>query len=370
MKFSCAKKAFAEALQITSKASSSKQQMPILSGIYLKAKENTLELQATDYELGFIINIPAEVEETGQIVLSGRYLQEVVRKLPGESVSFSFHREENIAHLQSEQANFTLLSMNASEFPIIPAVEGVLSFTIEDGNLRELIKKTVFSCAMDETRPVFTGCLMEVDENTITMAATNTHRLSTKKITLEEPIGSIKIIIPAKSLNELLHIMNPEHPSDVQVTCSHNKISFVFDNIYMTSRLIEGSFPDYKHVIPTEFSTEAQIPVMAFSEAVDRVALISRSNEYNIMRLSFNQNQVHISSNNPDIGNADETVPISMEGPEVNIAFNVKYITDVLKSINGEKCLFSLNQSLNPMRIMEEGDDTFLYVVTPVRTAH
>ena len=370
MKFSCTKKDFTEALQITSKASSSKQQMPILSGIYLNAKENSLELQATDYELGFIVNIPAEVEETGQIVLSGRYLQEVVRKLPGEQVSFTFNREENIAHLQSEQANFTLLSMNASEFPTIPTVEEVLSFTLEDTILRELVKKTVFSCATDETRPVFTGCLMEVNESTVTMAATNTHRLSFKEVTLKEPVGNIKIIIPAKSLNELLHIMNPEHPMDVKVTCSHNKISFSFDNIYMTSRLIEGSFPDYKHVIPTDFATEATIPVNPFSDAVDRVALISRSNEYNIMRFSFTQGQVHISSNNPDIGNAEETVPISLEGPEINIAFNVKYIMDVLKSINGEKCLFSLNQSLNPMRIREDGDDTFLYVVTPVRTAH
>ena len=370
MKFSCAKKAFNEALQIASKASSSKQQMPILSGIYLKAEENTLELQATDYELGFIIRVPAEVEETGQIVLSGRYLQEVVRKLPGNSVLFTFNREENIAHLQSEQANFTLLSMNASEFPTIAKVENVLSFTIPDIILQDLVKKTVFACASDETRPVFTGCYMEVDENIVTMAATNTHRLSVKKVNLEESTGSIKIIIPSKSLNELLHIMNPEQPADVQVTCSHNKISFALNNIYMTSRLIEGAFPDYNRVIPKDFTTEVKLPVDPFSEAVDRVALISRSNEYNIIRLAFTQGQVHISSNNPDIGNAEETVPASVEGPDVNIAFNVKYITDVLKSINGKECLFSLKQNLDPIMIREEKDDNFLYVVTPVRTAH
>lgn len=370
MKFSCSKKDFTEALQVVSKAASNKQQMPILSGIYLKADNYSLELQATDYELGFIVKIQANVESPGQIVLSGRFLQEVVRKLPTEQVIFSFDKEENIAHIQSGQANFTLLSMNASEFPIIHHFEGDLEFVMENDVLQDLIKKTVFSCSTDETRPVFTGCYMEVDNDTITMAATNTHRLSVKSITLDLPLGAIKIIIPAKSLNELLHIMNPDNPTTVHITCSHNRISFSFDNIYMTSRLIEGAFPDYKKVIPNDFSTKVTVDTDLFSAAIDRVSLISRSNEYNIIRLSFTQGQIHISSNNPDIGKAEETVPASVEGPDVNIAFNAKYVTDVFKNIQTNECVLYLQQSLRPMSVRENNNDTFLYVVTPVRTAH
>ena len=370
MKFSCTKKDFADALQVVSKATSSKPQMPILSGIYLKTENNNLEIQATNYELGFVVKIHADIESPGQIVLSGRYLQEVVRKLPQEHVVFSFHQEENIAHIQSGQANFTLLSMNASEFPTISHFEGNLTFTMEDKILCDLIKKTVFSCATDETRPIFTGCYMEVNDKTVTMAATNTHRLSVKKTDFQDSIGNIKIIIPSKSLSELLHILNPDTPTDVHITCSHNRISFSFDNIYMTSRLIEGAFPDYTRVIPKESSTQVTTNTAAFSEAMDRVSLISRSNEYNVIRLEFTQGQIHISSNNPDIGNAEEIVEATVEGPDVNIAFNAKYVTDVLKSIDGENCLFYLNQSLNPMTIRDENDNTFLYVVTPVRTAH
>ncbi len=370
MEFSCTKKDFANSLQIISRAVSSKQQMPILSGIYLKADNNTLELQATDYEIGLIAKIHADITSPGQIVLSGRYLQEVVRKLPGEIVTFSFHREESIANIQSNQSKFTLLCMNPSEFPTIPFLEGDINFTIKNNILQNLIKKTVFACGTDESRPIFTGCYMEVNGITITMAATNMHRLAVKTETFNSPLGNIKIIIPSKTLNELLHIMTSEIPIDVHVSCSHNKISFAFDNIYMTSRLIEGSFPNYQKVIPKESSTKVKINTSEFSSAVDRVSLISRSNEYNIIRLSFSNGQVHISSNSPEIGNAEEIVSASVEGPEVNIAFNAKYITDALKNIDTEECSFALQQSLNPLTIREKGNDTFLYVATPVRTNH
>lgn len=370
MKFSCNRKDLTGALQIVSKAISSKQQMPILSGIYLKAETDTLELQATDYELGLIVKIPASVESQGQIVLSGRYLQEVVRKLPGETVSFTFSKEGNIVHIQSDRANFTLLSMNASEFPVIPYFEGNLSFTVKDTVLKNLIRKTTFSCANDDTRPVFTGCYMEVEDTTVTMAATNMHRLAIKNTVFEESIGNIKIIIPAKTLNELLHIMTSEIPTDVHITCSHNKISFAFDNIYMTSRLIEGAFPDYKRVIPKDFATQVHVKTEELKDAVERVALISRSNEFNVIRFSFSKEQIHISSNNPDIGNAEETVSADIKGPDVNIAFNSKYITDILNIVDTDTCEFYLNETLNPMSVRETGDDTFLYVATPVRTAH
>ena len=164
--------------------------------------------------------------------------------------------------------------------------------------------------------------------------------------------------------------MNPDNPTTVHITCSHNRISFSFDNIYMTSRLIEGAFPDYKKVIPNDFSTKVTVDTDLFSAAIDRVSLISRSNEYNIIRLSFTQGQIHISSNNPDIGKAEETVPASVEGPDVNIAFNAKYVTDVFKNIQTNECVLYLQQSLRPMSVRENNNDTFLYVVTPVRTAH
>ena len=369
MKFSCKKEQLVHAVQIVQKAVSSKPQMPILSGIYLNAFDNTLELQATDYELGISCKIDAQIDEPGAIVLSGRYFQEVVRRLPGEMVEIVTNREDHTLKITSNTAQFNLLSLPAAEFPVLYPLEGTTTFKIRDNVFRELIKKTVFACSQDEARPVFTGGLLEVTNSDVMMVATNTHRLAIKKEYLDEFNGEIKIIIPSKILMELARIMVSEVPSDVVVNCTRNQISFTFDNVYIISRLIEGQFPDYKRVIPEEFATEIILNTDAFSSAVERVSLISRSGDYNVIRLSFNEKSVMITSNNPDIGKAEESVDIALSGKELDIAFNAKYVTDILKNIDCEKIYFSLNTPLSPASIRPCDDDTYNYIITPVRTS-
>lgn len=370
MKITCNRNELVNALQIVTRAVASKPQTPILSGIYLKAENNTLELQATNYEIGLVARIEAEIEEPGELTTAGRYFQEVVRKLPGEKVSLAIGEEENIVHIQSNMAKFTLLSMNAAEFPVIKPFDSDLTFAIKDNILRDLIKKTVFACSDDNSRPVFTGCSLEVTENKVTMAATNTHRLSVKSETFDQSIGNIKVIIPSRILQELLHNMVSDIPTDVNISCSYNQISFSFDNLYMTSRLIEGQFPNYKGVIPPEFATHVSVDTAAFTAAVDRISLISRVGVYNIIKLDFADNQIHITSNNPEIGNAEEYIPAEIDGPGITIAFNAQYIMDVLKNIDSKTCRIALNQPLSPASIQEAEDDSFIYIVTPVRTNH
>ena len=370
MKISCSKSEMVNALQIVTKAIASKPQTPILSGIFLRADNGILEMQATNNEIGLINKIPAEIEEPGQVALGGRYLLEVIRKMPGDSLTLSYNRTEKIVNITSGQANFTLLSMNAAEFPTIKEIESTVNFTIKDNVLRSLIKKTVFACSKDESRPVFTGCSLAVADNKITMAATNMHRLAVKYEQFNEELGNIKVIIPSLILQELLHNMTSEIPTDVQVSCNFNQISFAFDNLYMTSRLIEGAFPDYNNVIPSSHSTLVTLDSAEFNAAVDRVSLISRSGDYNVIKLEFANSQLVISSNNPDVGNAVENIPASIEGPEITIAFNAQYIMDVMKNIDSSKCELRLTQPLSPITIREEHNDAFIYVVTPVRTAH
>lgn len=370
MKLQCVKSELANALQIVSKAVATKPQTPILSGIYLKASEGVLELQATNYEIGIIARIDADIEEPGEIAISGRYFQDVVRSLPGDNVKLIFSREENILHINSNQANFTLVSMNAAEFPTVKELAGDLQFTIKDNVLRGLIKKTAFACATDDGRPVFTGCSLAISDTKVTMAATNTHRLAVKYETFDQNLGKMKIIIPSKTLSELLHNMTSEIPTDVNITCSYNRISFQFDNLFMTSRLIEGQFPDYNRVIPSSFETHVKLDTAAFAGAVDRVSLISRSGEYNIIKLEFAGGTLHITSNNPDIGKAEETIEAEIDGPDLTIAFNAQYIIDVLKTIETKVCRLDLGKPLTPIAMREENDESFIYIVTPVRTQH
>lgn len=287
MKITCNKNELTNALQIVARAVASKPQTPILSGIYLRAEGTTLELQATNYEIGLVARIEAEIEEAGELTVGGRYFQEVVRKLPGENVKLACAADEKIVHIESAMAKFTLLSMNAAEFPTIQPLKGNLDFAIKDNILRDLIKKTVFACSNDEARPVFTGCSLEVTENKVTMAATNTHRLSVKSETFDQSIGNIKVIIPSRILQELLHNMSSDIPTDVKISCSYNQISFSFDNLYMTSRLIEGQFPNYRGVIPPEFATHVKADTASFAAAVDRISLIARAGVYNTIKLEL-----------------------------------------------------------------------------------
>lgn len=369
MKFSCSKEDLVRAVQIVQKGVSSKPQMPILSGIYLKAENNVLELQATDYELGVSCKIKANIDEPGIVVLSGRYFQEVVRRLPGDTVNIFNDQTEHTVKIVSNMAKFNLINLPSAEFPVLRPLEGTTSLMIRDNIFRDLIKKTVFACSTDEAKPIFTGALLEISDSNVTMVATNTHRLAIKREILDDIAGNIKIIIPAKILNELAKIITDDVPNDINITCTNNQICFSFDDIFIISRLIEGQFPNYDRVIPKEFATNIIVNTSEFTEAVERVSLISRSGEYNVIKLSFKDNCVMINSNNPEIGKAEESVDVAISGNGVDIAFNCKYVIDILKNLGSERFYFSLNTPLSAANISPMDDDSFNYIITPVRTS-
>lgn len=379
MNISLAKNDLISALQIVSKGLSTKPQTPILSGIYMTAKEGQLELQTTNYELGFILTIPAEIHNTGTAVLPGKYLTEFARKLPAEEVSIDTDSSNGLAVIQSGAARFTLRTMEISDFPVLHRMDGTLHFTIKDRTLARLVKKSAFACLREEQRdrrPIFTGCQLEVEGKEVTFAATNVHRLAVKSEQLEEDAGQIRVIIPAKFLEEVTRTVSSEVPADIHVTCSYNQVSMSSGSIYMTARLIEGTFPDYRRVIPREenIRTKVTLDAASFASAVDRASLIARTDQYNIVKLSFAQGLMRISSNSPEIGEAEETIPAEVTGDDVTIAFNASYLMDVLKSLDSDTCILSLQGSneqgvnLSPMTIREEADPNYIYVVTPVRT--
>lgn len=367
----CSKELLTHAVQTVQKAVATKSTLPILTGIYLSAKDNQLELQATDYEIGISCKIDAQIEEEGTIVLSGRYFQEVVRKLPGETIEITSSKTDNTIQITSDTSQFNLLSLPAEEFPVLQQIANGNEVSIKDSVLRELIKKTVFACAADEARPIFTGGLLEVKENTIKMVATNTHRLALKKYDYDTNLLSdlIHVIIPAKILVEIARLLITDNLINVTLCCQKNQISFIFNNVYIVSRLIEGQYPDYNKVIPQSFTTKVELPSSHFLDAVERVSLLARDGDYNVIKLQFKKDTVIITSNNPDIGKACETVPALNEGGELEIAFNAKYVTDILKNIDSEKLIFCLNTSLSPACIQPINDNDYLYIITPVRTS-
>ena len=367
MKFTCSRADLSQSIQTVSKAVSSKNQNPILSGIYIKADNNMLELQATDYEIGIICKVEAEIEEAGNIVLSGKYLQEVIRKLPSKNIEFEYDRQEKTTLIKSGNAKFRLLSMPAEDYPVIHKINSDFSFKIMDNVLYELISRTSFACSNEESRPVFTGCLLELSENQVTMVATDTKRLALQTRNLDNFDGQRKMIIPSKILNEIQRLLLSDIPREVNISYTSNQVSFEFDNTYIASRLIDGQFPDYNRVIPNGFSTRIKLNTEEFRSVVERVALISRTNEYKIAAMEFSTGMLRISSNNPEIGNADESLKAEIDGENISISFNVDFVSDVLKIIDTKEFFINLNNSLSPAAIRLVDDDSFTYIITPVR---
>ena len=383
MKLKCIKADLNNAVQIVQKAISNKSTLPILTGIYLSAKEGKLTIEATDYEIGISCTIDANIEIAGDVVLSGRYFQELVKKLPGDTVEISQSREDRTIKISSMKSEFNLLTMPAEEFPVLNKSIGQNSIKIKDNVLRELIKKTVFACATEDSNPVYTGALLENTLEYIRMAATNTHRLAVKKIPQFTQITNddvdnyiagkendklCRLIIPSKVLNELARLMVYDLPIEVEICWEKNKVSFIFENVYFESRLIEGKYPEYNRVIPEKFNTVATIDASIFYDAVERVSLMAKEGNYNVIKFAFGKENINITSSNPGVGKAYESIPVDLDGDEIEISFNAKYIIDILKNITSQNIVFSLNTSLSASCIRPEDDEEYIYIITPVRT--
>ena len=368
MKFKCKKTDIVQALSIVMKAVSPKPQTPILSGIHIKAENNQIVLQATDYQLGIICNIPAEVNIAGSAVLAGRYAQEIIRRLPGEEVDIEYSAEEKMIYIKSNRSRFSILSMEAEDYPTVTKFEGQHNFQISDVTLRDLIVYTSFACSADEARPVFTGCLMDLQEEKVTMVATNTHRMAIKSDRLEDFHGNQRMIIPGKLLNELSKVLQSDMPRTVNISCSNTQISFEVDNVSISSRLIDGKYPDYARAVPLDFKTNITMQTEEIRGIIDRVALISRTNDYNVVTLEFSNGMVKISSMNPEIGNGEEYGTAVIDGEDIRISFNADYLNDALKLIKEQEFTLSMNGPLSSAAIRTASDPYFTYIVTPVRS--
>jgi DNA polymerase-3 subunit beta len=210
---------------------------------------------------------------------------------------------------------------------------------------------------------------LETEGKEVRMVATDIHRLALNQGLIdEEQKNKEACIVPKRVLEELQHITNSEIPEEVKVSFTRSEMSFETEKVYLTTRLIDGQFPDYNRVIPAEFGTRVTMKNVDFLAAVSRVGLIARASDYNILKLIFNMGQVHIYSDNPIVGKAEETVPAVIDGEDVKIAFNASYLLDVLKIINGENIVLSMNDPLKPAAVRDPEKEDFVYIITPVRT--
>ena len=363
MKFSCVKSELVSAVQTAGRFVATKASTPILAGMRLTAGDGVVEISATDYEAGTVLHVKADVEEQGEVVVLGRIFCDTVRVMPGDKVEITL--SDNVVKIQSEQSVFSLLAMSG-EFPKIKPMTGNVSYSIGAKELKELCRKTSFACAADDTRPVFTGVLLETDAGSAHMVATNVHRLAYAEAPTLGADAKWTSIVPKRMIDELGRVLPDE--GSVHVACSDNEVSFAFGESLFTTRVISGSFPDFRRVFPKGATKKATIDVSAFSSALGRVALIAKSSEYNTVNFEFGNGMLKMTSTNPIVGKAVESVAIAYEGEPLEINFNASYVMDVLKVIDGEKVVVEMAEPLKPATFHNEKDNGFLYVATPVRS--
>ena len=366
MIFTCNTSNLNKAIQTVQRAIISKPSTPIFSGIHFKTNVDKLEIIAMDLNMAISCTIDAEIAEAGEIVVSAKHFAELIRKLPGETITITKNTSNKTIKVESGKSEFQLLLMNEDDYPKFPEFNADKTISIEDEKIKELIKKTIFSCSTDEARPLFTGILVEIQDGQITFVGTNTHRLAIKSMNLEaaEPMS---MIIPAKVLSEISRNLTSEVPQEVQISLLNNQIMIVIDNVIIVSRLIEGKFPDYRKVIPPQFSIKTTVNIKEMAGAVERVALFATEGEYSIIKMCVDSNELTITSSSPDVGTGREVIGCVTEGAQLNVAFNSRYILDILKNLESEEAVFYMNTALSPVCVKSTEEEGYTYIVTPVR---
>jgi DNA polymerase-3 subunit beta len=336
----------------------------VLSGILLRAEGGKLHLAATDMELSLRGGVDAQVAGDGSVVVSGRTLLEIVRLLPGDEVSIEHKPEEGIVEIVSGTASYRLHTFATEDFPRLPDVELAQLYPIDRDALLETVARVSRAASRDESRPVLTGILVRFEAGRIVMAATDSYRLSVKETLTTGDLPELEAIIPARALAELGRIAGSAE--EIQLGVHDNHVVFGSEGTWLTTRRIDGQFPNYKQLLPEGFEHEVPVSRDELLDVVRRVSVMAQRNSP--LRLRFAEGELTISAQTQDVGEAKESLPVPFVGEPLEIGFNADFLRDGVESVEGEQAVLKLISSLRPGLITGDGDD-FWYLIMPIRLA-
>ncbi len=368
MKFKCSKNDLLNCLSSVTKTASSKTTMPILEGILIETIGNNVKFTTNDLEIGSEYIIKASVSEEGKTVVDNKMLNEIIRKLEVDEISFEV--ENNTFIIKSASGIFKLSTMNPEEYPKLPVFNIDNSITVNQSIFKDMIKKTIFATSQDENRPIYTGALVTVEDNVLKVVAIDGFRLALKQYLLEKSNNNFKAIIPAKTLAELIKILNDDSESDVKIGVNKNQALFEMGECIVVSRIIEGEFLNYNSVIPNEFETKVKINTKSLLESLDRVSLFSREvsekEKKAPIKINVSMEGIEISCTSL-AGDAKEDVVGVVEGKSLEIGFNPRYLIEALKVIENEEIIMNYTTSVSPMIIKPIHGNDYIYMVLPVK---
>lgn len=362
MKLKVAKSALLEGLQTVQNVVSSRSTLPILSNVLIAAEKGTVTLTTTDLDVTVTCIVEADVSKTGATTLPAKRFSSIVRELPEGGLDLEVD-EKNIAVLKSEGSHFKIIGLSEDEFPPVPKADGKYAYHMEQAVLRDMLRKTSYSVSNDETRYVLNGVFVSFKSGKMTMVATDGRRLALVETELEFPKeAELDMILPAKAVNELLHTL--EDTGDIKIHAKDNMVIFQYGKVLMASKLIEGSYPNYKQVIPSQCEERVTVERESLLAALKRVSLFT-TDKASAAKLIFGKNRLTVTTNTPDVGEAKETIPIKYTGKEISVAFNPDYMMDPLRNLTNDEIYVELTDDLSPGVI--KCDVPFLYVLMPMR---
>ncbi len=364
MKFNCSQKKLSESISTVQKAISSRTTLPILEGVYIEALKDVIRLVGTDLDITIETYIEAEVYEEGSVVIPARIFGDVIRKLPDSDIIFELQDRYKV-DIKCQNIFVTVQGLEPYDYPEIQKIEEDNPTEISQSLLKEIIQQTIFAVATDETRPILTGALMKLENGNITMACIDGYRLALRREQFPESDINTSMIIPGKSLSEISRIISDD---DLNVNISAGDKYILFDLGYtrIISRLLEGDFINYKQIIPQEYKTRVKLDTMLLYKSIERASLMARESKNNLIKLNIQDDKLVITSNS-EVGQIYEEIPIVREGKNIEIAFNARYLLDVLRIMEDQEICLDFTTNVSPCIIRPIEGDTFIYLILPVR---
>jgi DNA polymerase III subunit beta len=351
---------------MVSRVASTRSAIQALSGVLVDVSEDHTTLLATDLEIGLQVSLEADIDHAGRALLPARLLLDVVRSLPGERTAIELRPSEQDVELLSGGAVFHLRTLRAEDFPTLPSPEPTNRLALPAEAFVETVSRVARSASRDETRPVLTGILLSASAQELVMVATDSYRLSVKRTTLDAPLeGSLEANVPARALQELARIAGQADPASLTASVQDGQVVFELDGIVLSSRLIDGQFPNYRQLLPDSVEHELRLATAELTDVVRRISLLAQKNTP--LRMSFREGDLTVSAQTPDVGEASETIPVPFSGEPFEIGFNPEFLKDGLESIDSDELVLKLISPIRPGLIEAPESGDFIYLIMPIR---
>ena len=363
MNIICSKQKLQEGISIVTKAITGKTTMPVLEGIYIKATKEGLTLIGSDIDVSIETKVEADVIQEGSIVIDSRIFSEIIRKLPNSEVKIEIS-ENDLIQITCEKSVFNLVFMNSSDYPSLPSINEDISVEVPQNLLKNMIKGTSFAIAQDETIPRLQGILFEVKNRELNLVALDGYRLAVRNELLDVD-NNIEVVIPGKTLNEVSKILE-DNNDIVKITFTNNHILFNINNTKIISRLLDGKFVNYVSLLPQEYKLLVNVKKQELQQGIERASLMAKDGNSNLIRLDVQEDILVITSNS-QLGKVREEVNINLQGEGVQIAFNSRYLLDVLKNMEDDDVVIEMTSSVSPCVIKGRNSNSSKYLVLPVR---